>query len=276
MRGPVSLFQVRHPRVSPLEPATVSEVRQRLAEAEGDSLRAIIEAFATDPRSGVRRLVEQARRRQELALAEQERLRCLYLTESSLRRDGFCVVAGVDEAGRGALAGPITAGACVLPAAPLIEWLDDSKRLAPARRAVVAERIRENAICWSVAHVDASTIDRVGMTAALRQVMRAALGALDLEPDHTLVDGLPVGVAQVETAVVGGDRCVAAIAAASVLAKTERDALMERLDQHHPGYGFRANKGYGTAVHLAALESLGPSPVHRRTFQPVLGTGTLF
>ena len=204
------------------------------------------------------------------------RLARLYALERQLRSQGYLVVAGVDEVGRGAIAGPLTAGACVLPATPRITGVDDSKRLTPSKRRSIALSIKEIALCWSVAHVPPEEIDSLGISAALRRAMGRALAGLELEPDHVVVDGLPVGVARLETAVVKGDSKVAAIAAASVLAKVERDDLMTELARAHPGYGFEINKGYGTSEHLEAVARFGLSPAHRRSFSPGGGTQALF
>jgi len=224
----------------------------------------------------VRAAIAAARAREDAADLERRRLTRLYALERTLRSQGYLVIAGVDEVGRGALAGPLSAGACVLPASPRIEGIDDSKRLSAEKRSRLAITIKEVALCWSVAHVSAAEIDALGMTAALRRAMGRALAGLELEPDHVVVDGRPVGVAQTETAVIKGDSEVAAVAAASVLAKVTRDSLMEELARQHPQYGLDVNKGYGTAEHLSAVARFGLSPAHRRSFSPGGGTRPLF
>jgi ribonuclease HII len=185
-----------------------------------------------------------------------------------LHGDGVRCVAGVDEVGRGALAGPLTLAAVVLSPETRIEGLDDSKRLSPARREVVAARIREDAVAVAVVHVDSSEIDAVGIREAVRLGMDRAVSALDLSVDHVLVDGNDARLALPATAVVGGDRLCACIAAASVVAKVTRDALMRDLAPDYPDFGFEINKGYGTPEHLEALVRCGPSAVHRRSFSP--------
>lgn len=202
------------------------------------------------------------------ALKEAERVRLveLYAIEHAAYGEGFLAVAGVDEVGRGALAGPVSAGACILPRGPLVEFLNDSKKLTAARRSSVARAIRQIAISWSVAHVDPAEVDRVGISEALRTAMRAAVSGLSTSPDLVLLDGRPIGLGLAERAVVKGDATIAAIAAASVLAKVERDGLMVELDATYPGYGLASNKGYGSAGHIEAIRQLGLSPVHRRTF----------
>lgn len=179
-------------------------------------------------------------------------------------------VAGVDEAGRGPLAGPVVAAAVILDPHLPIEGLADSKRLTPARREVLAARIRDAALAWALGRAEVEEIDRLNILQATLLAMRRAIEALDPPPGQVLVDGdrLPE-IAVPARAVVGGDRNVPAISAASILAKVARDAEMCRLDARYPGYGFAQHKGYGTRAHLEALRRLGPSPVHRRSFAPV-------
>jgi ribonuclease HII len=164
----------------------------------------------------------------------------------------------------------------VLPPSPRILGLNDSKVIAPPRRVEIAARIRDVALAFSVAHVPAADIDSLGMTAALRRAMGAAIAGLGLDPDHVVVDGLPMRVSPNETAVVGGDAKVAAVAAASIVAKVTRDALMVDLAAQHPVYGFEIHKGYSTAEHIDAINRHGLSPEHRRSFTPCGGTERLF
>ena len=180
------------------------------------------------------------------------------------------LVAGVDEAGRGPLAGPVVAAAVILDPAARIAGLDDSKRLSPQRRADLAREIRERAASWAVARVDVDVIDAINILQATMQAMREAVGRLDPAPDLVLVDGdrcpdVPCPV----RAVVGGDATVAAISAASILAKVARDREMIEMDRRYPEYGFARHKGYGTRAHRDALLRLGPSPIHRLSFAPV-------
>ena len=197
---------------------------------------------------------------------EQERLRALFAYERGLYAAGAIVVAGVDEVGRGPLAGPVSVGACVLDPQAEIPYLNDSKKLSEKRREEVAAMLREQARAWRVAHVPAEVIDARGIMSALKQAMREAVAGLPLAPDHILLDGLPLRLWPTEQAIVKGDGKIACIAAASVLAKVERDALMRAADLQYPGYGFAHNKGYGTAEHSAAIRELGLTPLHRRSF----------
>jgi ribonuclease HII len=190
-------------------------------------------------------------------------------------------IVGVDEAGRGPLAGPVTAGAVILDATRPIAGLDDSKKLSEKKRETLAPLIREYALAWAVVHVDVAQIDSINILQATLLAMRKALQSLSLsqsmgaEKFHIQVDGnqLPnvadLPFACTAEAIVDGDALIPAISAASILAKTSRDALMLELDRQYPGYGFAIHKGYGTAAHLQALQALGPSPIHRRSFAPV-------
>jgi len=182
-------------------------------------------------------------------------------------------VAGVDEAGRGPLAGPVVAAAVVLDPKRPIAGLTDSKQLSAKRRQALAEAIRERALAWGLAVVEPADIDRINILQATFRAMRQALEALALDPVLVRIDGnrAPDLVWPVQT-VVGGDRLDRAISAASILAKVHRDALMLDLHEHWPHYGFDRHKGYPTAAHLAALERHGPCPAHRRSFRPVRQT----
>ncbi len=188
--------------------------------------------------------------------------------EEALWRAGIDRVAGTDEAGRGCLAGPVVAAAVILEPATAPDGLEDSKALSPAARAALAPRIREHALAWSIGVCDPGEIDRMNILKASLEAMRRAVAGLGVAPDHVLVDGnrLVTGLACPATAVVRGDAASRSIAAASILAKTVRDRMMEELAERHPGYGWERNRGYPTPDHFDALERLGPSPVHRFSF----------
>jgi ribonuclease HII len=184
-------------------------------------------------------------------------------------------LAGVDEAGRGPLAGPVVAAAVILDPSRPIDGLRDSKRLSPDRRACLAVEIRRHALCFAIASADAAEIDRLNILNATLLAMRRAIEGLQALPDRIMIDGnkapqLPdwLGECSVET-IVRGDDLIPAISAASILAKTHRDQLMCELDRSYPGYGLAQHFGYPTAGHVAALQALGPSPIHRRSFAPV-------
>ena len=180
------------------------------------------------------------------------------------------LVAGVDEAGRGPLAGPVVAAAVILDPAVRITGLDDSKRLSARRRAELDLEIRERATACAVARVEAEVIDAINILQATMQAMREAVGRLDPAPEEVLVDGDRCPVLPCPgRAVVRGDSSVAVISAASILAKVARDREMIEMDRRYPEYGFARHKGYGTRAHRDALVRFGPSPIHRRSFAPV-------
>jgi ribonuclease HII len=196
---------------------------------------------------------------------------CDLSRERALRARGFSLVAGVDEAGRGPLAGPVVAAAVVLPDSFQIDGLTDSKKVPAARRErFFAILTTHNAVLWSIGRAEVAEIDRLNILRATHLAMARALEALPQPPDHALVDGLPVrGLPVDHTALVDGDALSLSIAAASIIAKVTRDRLMIELDARYPQYGFARHKGYGVREHLEALRHHGPCPVHRRTFQPV-------
>jgi ribonuclease HII len=208
---------------------------------------------------------------------ERSRVSALLAAEDSARAGGARLVAGVDEAGRGALAGPVFAAAVAFPEGALVQGLDDSKVLVAEVREELAPRIRSVAAAWGVGSASPAEIDALGIVPATFLAMRRALdglAALGCWPDFVLVDGFPIPSLPVhQKAVVRGDATVACIAAASILAKTSRDAVLRGLDAASPWYGFAAHKGYGSPTHLAALRRHGPSPDHRLSFAGVLSSG---
>lgn len=184
-------------------------------------------------------------------------------------RRGFARVAGLDEAGRGCLFGPVYAAAVILNPERPIRGLNDSKQLDPERRTVLAGRIRERALAWAVASVDAQTIDRINILQASRLAMKQALGQLCPQPDYLLVDAVRVDSEIEQQPLIHGDALSFSIAAASILAKVDRDAAMAEWDRRYPGYGLAGNKGYATPDHRQALAELGPTPEHRYSYAPV-------
>jgi ribonuclease HII len=198
---------------------------------------------------------------------------CSARYEREARQHGWLRIAGLDEAGRGSLFGPVVACAVVLNPRRRIVGLDDSKKLAPERRAELADRIRQHALAWAVTEIEASRIDAWNIYQASRQAMVAAVLQLHPLPDYLLLDAIEIDVPIEQKALIHGDCRSVSIAAASILAKVERDRRMEEYDRLYPQYGLAQNKGYGTPDHLEALRRHGPSPLHRFSYAPVREAG---
>jgi ribonuclease HII len=197
------------------------------------------------------------------------RRQCSSRFERQARQCGWQRIAGLDEVGRGSLFGPVVAAAVILDPKRRIVGLDDSKKLAAERREVLAMRIREYALAWAIAEVDARRIDAWNIYQASRQAMTEALSQLKISPDYLLLDAMQLDVLIEQKSLIHGDSLSVSIAAASIIAKVERDRLMTEWDSVYPQYGLAQHKGYATAEHLAALRSHGPSPHHRYSFAPV-------
>lgn len=251
----------------------LAKLREALRDARSDAdLEALIESLAGDSRVGARALETRARGRIESGHRERERLSGLLALRDELDARGVRGIAGVDEVGVGPLAGPVVAGAVVLPAKVELRGLDDSKRVRPALRRKLAIEIREFAVGVGIGEVSVEEIDQIGIYQAALEAMRRAVASLSrtTEVGHLLVDARTVpGVDLPQTSIIKGDQKDASIAAASIVAKVHRDTHMELLGRRYPAYGFEQHMGYGTAAHMAALERHGPCPVHRRSFAPV-------
>lgn len=249
---------------------SVAKIKELTARGEGPSGE-LIEAMAADGRAGVQALYKRCLKVWEREQAESRRLQEMYLFESNLRKPGHHLVAGIDEAGRGPLAGPVIAAAVVLPAGFVLEGLNDSKKLTPVKREALDAVIKTNAISWTVGVSTVGEIEEYNIHHASLLAMVRAVNGLQLNPDLVLVDGrftIP-GIVIEQRPVVGGDGLCPSIAAASVLAKVTRDRLMDILHLLYPEYGFNQHRGYGTSYHMTAISVFGPCPVHRRGFLPV-------
>jgi ribonuclease HII len=195
--------------------------------------------------------------------------KCLGKTEGELRARGFRFIAGADEVGRGSLFGAVVAAAVILSPDSPVRGLNDSKQIDPERREVLAERIRERAVAWAVAAVDASTIDRINIYQASRLAMKTAVMQLQPASDFVLVDAVPLDLPLPQQPLIQGDERCHAIAAASIIAKVYRDRMMCDWDRFYPEYGLASHKGYQTPEHMAAIRQYGPTPLHRFSFEPV-------
>lgn len=198
---------------------------------------------------------------------EEERVKSLWIYEKELIQKGYACVAGVDEAGRGPLAGPVFAAAVILPEGEIIEGINDSKKLSPKKRDELYDIIREKAVAVSSASVDEKTIDEINILNATYLAMQKAVAGLNPKPDFVLVDGNRAPELDIECdTLVKGDAKSISIAAASIVAKVERDRYIIEMAKKYPEYGFEKHKGYGTKEHCEAILKYGPSPIHRRTF----------
>lgn len=190
--------------------------------------------------------------------------------ESLARKQGFSTIAGIDEAGRGPLAGPVVAAAVILPAGLLIAEVDDSKKLSETKRSFLFDEIMQQAVSVGVGISDSQTIDRINILQATLRAMEAAVSRLEPYPDCLMIDGISrTSLTIYQRTIKKGDSLSLSIAAASIIAKVTRDRLMAEYDKEYPGYGFAGHKGYGSAAHMAAIAVLGPTPIHRLTFRGV-------
>lgn len=285
----------------------VKEISQMLRDATPSQFDALKHSLSGDERKGVIEAITKAERRLSLQISEDERLESIYLFEESLlNKDSLSnepslftdsksklnngsdsghakpkssVLIGLDEVGRGALAGPLAVGAVVLPRYPRISGLNDSKKIDAAKRKVIAEEIKEHACIWHVEYVDAEYIDKFGITASLKFAFSSAVKYIEscgIHADAILLDGNPLKIDKREINIVKGDAKCASIAAASIIAKVERDNLMCELSTSFPQYGFSSNKGYGTQSHRDAIRAHGLSKLHRRSFCGEFLQETLF
>jgi ribonuclease HII len=247
---------------------SITEIRGLVDSDDVDD--SFLDALRDDPRAGVRALAKKIERGRERQAHESSRLAVLSAPEEEIRKSGFTIIAGVDEVGRGPLAGPVVAGAVILPAGAELPGVDDSKKLTAEKRESLFGLITDIALGWGIGMIDNEEIDATSIVDATHSAMRTAIANLGVKPDIVLVDGTRApGSGCRERTVVNGDaRCIS-IAAASVVAKVTRDRLMRDLDSRFPAYGFAGHKGYGAASHVAALREHGPCPLHRCSFKIV-------
>lgn len=243
---------------------SAAQVAALLSSATVDEVPALIERYRDDPRKQVQQACARAERRREREMAEAQRLAVMYREMRELGGDG--VIVGVDEVGRGSVAGPLTVCAVCLPDTPHILGLNDSKQLTPSKREVLATQIAEIALAIGLCHIPARRIDEIGMALALREAVAGAVRDTGLSPDCVLMDGNPLGAVPHERDVVHGDARIACIAAASIVAKVTRDAHMVELDALYPEYHFAASKGYASPEHIAAIREYGLCEEHRVSF----------
>ena len=248
--------------------ATIKEIKEQLASIQrlDDPLLTELEQ---DSRSGVIQAIAKRKKEIQKRLDEDERLEKMLAYEKELYTQGIQLIAGVDEVGRGPLAGPVVAAAVILPKACKIPGLNDSKKIPKSKHKEIYEAVLQNAIAIGIGIKDNQVIDQVNIYEATKLAMMEAIGQLEPQPQHLLIDAMRLDLPIPQTSIIKGDANSLSIAAASIVAKVTRDQMMEDFDREYPGYDFAQNAGYGTANHLDGLHQLGVTPIHRRSFEPV-------
>ena len=248
-----------------MEEKKIGQIKEELKAAEDTMLPLFIENYKEDTRSGVVKLVEQAQKRLQKLEAERERIYQLKKYEREYASAGY--ICGIDEVGRGPLAGPVVAGAVILPADCDILYINDSKKLSAAKREELYDVIMEKAVAVGIGMAGPGRIDEINILNATYEAMREAISKLAVKPDILLNDAVTIpGVDIRQVPIIKGDAKSISIGAASIVAKVTRDRMMVDYDKIMPEYGFASNKGYGSAEHIAALKKYGPSPIHRASF----------
>ena len=244
---------------------TMKEVKARFASAKEGEYDALFQYYENDERSGVKKLILQYQKKQKNL--ETERLRIEKMKEYEHKYEHLGYLCGIDEVGRGPLAGPVVACAVILPKDPDILWLNDSKQLTARKREELYDVIMERAVSVGIGMAGPERIDQINILQATYEAMREAVGRLSVTPALLLNDAVTIPEITVpQVPIIKGDAKSVSIAAASIVAKVTRDRMMEEYDRYLPGYGFASNKGYGSAAHIQALKELGPTPIHRKTF----------
>ena len=248
--------------------ATIKEVKERLAMID-ELDHPLFEELILDGRAGVQAAISKRKRELQKQVDEDLRLEKMLAYEKELYTQGIQLIAGVDEVGRGPLAGPVVAAAVILPKSCKIPGLNDSKKIPKAKHKEIYEAVLQNAIAIGVGVKDTHVIDQVNIYEATKLAMMEAIGQLEPQPQHLLIDAMKLDLPISQTSIIKGDANSLSIAAASIVAKVTRDQMMEEFDKESPGYDFAKNAGYGTTNHLAGLHRLGVTPIHRRSFEPV-------
>ena len=247
---------------------TIKEIKEHLATID-DLDHPLFEELILDGRAGVQAAISKRKRELQKQVDEDLRLEKMLAYEKELYAQGIDLIAGVDEVGRGPLAGPVVAAAVILPKGCKIPGLNDSKKIPKSKHKEIYEAVLQNAIAIGIGVKDNHVIDQVNIYEATKLAMMEAIGQLEPQPQHLLIDAMKLDLPIPQTSIIKGDANSLSIAAASIVAKVTRDQMMEEFDREYPGYDFAQNAGYGTANHLAGLHKLGVTPIHRRSFEPV-------
>ena len=248
--------------------ATIKEIKELLATVKELDSPIFLE-LEKDTRSGVQKEISKRKKHIQVELDENLRLEKMLTYEKDLYKQGLTLIAGVDEVGRGPLAGPVVAAAVILPQGCKIKGLNDSKKIPKKKHLEVFQAVQDQALSIGIGIIDNQVIDQVNIYEATKLAMKEAISQLSLQPQHLLIDAMKLELPISQTSIIKGDANSLSIAAASIVAKVTRDELMKEYDQQFPGYDFAANAGYGTAKHLEGLEKLGVTPIHRTSFEPV-------
>ena len=244
---------------------SISQIREEFEAASAEKLPSLYQEYQADTRTGVRNLILKYRKKEEALEKEKERTEQMKGYEKQYESRGY--VCGIDEVGRGPLAGPVVAGAVILPKDCQILYLNDSKKLTAKKREELYDVIMKEAVAVGIGYASPARIDEINILQATYEAMREAISKLPIQPDVLLNDAVKIpGVNIYQVPIIKGDAKSVSIAAASIVAKVTRDRLMEEYDAHIPEYEFASNKGYGSAQHIEALKKYGPSPIHRRSF----------
>ena len=247
---------------------TIKEIKGLLATVKELDNPLFLE-FEKDPRSGVQKEISKRKKAIQAELDENLRLESMLSYEKELYKQGVTLIAGVDEVGRGPLAGPVVAAAVILLKNCKIRGLNDSKKIPKKKHLEIYQAVQDQALAIGIGIMDNQVIDQVNIYEATKLAMKEAISQLSLQPEHLLIDAMKLELPISQTSIIKGDANSLSIAAASIVAKVTRDELMKEYDQQYPGYDFTTNAGYGTAKHLEGLEKLGVTPIHRTSFEPV-------
>ena len=248
--------------------ATIKEIKEELAKIT-DLESPFFKEFEKDTRSGVQKEIEKRKKAIQAEMDENLRLEAMLRYEKDLYVQGINLIAGVDEVGRGPLAGPVVAAAVILPQNCKIKGLNDSKKIPKKKHEEIFQAVKENALAIGIGIMDNHVIDQVNIYEATKLAMNDAVSQLQPQPQHLLIDAMRLDLPITQTSIIKGDANSLSIAAASIIAKVTRDKIMANYDQEFPGYDFAQNAGYGTAKHLEGLAKLGLTTIHRTSFEPI-------
>ena len=247
---------------------TIKEIKEKLTTII-DLDSSVFKELEQDPRAGVQKEIQKRKKAIQAEMDENLRLEGMLRYEKDLYSKGTFLIAGVDEVGRGPLAGPVVAAAVILPKNCKIKGLNDSKKIPKKKHEEIFQAVKENALAIGIGIMDNHVIDQVNIYEATKLAMKEAIYQLEPQPEHLLIDAMKLDLPISQTSIIKGDANSLSIAAASIIAKVTRDELMAKYDQEFPGYDFAQNAGYGTAKHLEGIEKHGVTPIHRTSFEPI-------